>query len=192
MSDEAPSTVHYKADPGQSNFTVQAFAAGLLSGFGHSPTIRVRDFTGEAQFVPVTFADASVRLVIRSGSLTVVDVEKEKDRAEIEHTMSSEVLESATYPEIIFESTNITATKIAEGRYKAKVIGDLTLHGVTRKGLWIMGQVTVSGEDFRTQGEATIKQTDYKIKLVSIAAGALKLKDEVKVTFDLLWHHASG
>ena len=192
MSDKAPSTANYTVDPGQSNFTLQAFATGLLAGFGHNPTIRVRDFSGEAQFVPDTLADASVRLVIRTDSLSVIDAGKEKDRLEIEHTMLTEVLETASYPEIIFESGNITATKIAEGKYKAKVVGDLTLHGVTRKGLWITGQLTASGEDFRTQGEATIKQTDYKIKIVSIAVGALKLKDEVKLTFDLLWHRASG
>ena len=32
------------ARPGQSRFTVQAFAAGLLSFLGHSPTFAVRDF----------------------------------------------------------------------------------------------------------------------------------------------------
>ena len=32
---------------------------------------------------------------------------------------------------------------------------------------------------------ASLKQTDYKIKLVSVAGGTLKLKDELKFSFDI-------
>ena len=62
----------------------------------------------------------------------------------------------------------------------------MTLHGVTRNGLWIMAQVFLNENEFRTQGDFTLKQTDYGIKLVSVAAGALKLKDELKFEFDLV------
>ena len=43
------------------------------------------------------------------------------------------------------------------------------------------------GDDsLRANGEFTIRQTDYRIKLVSVAGGALKLKDELKFTFDIV------
>jgi polyisoprenoid-binding protein YceI len=188
MSQNAPATVRYVLDAGQSRFTVQAFATGLLAGLGHNPTVGIRDFTGDARFAPGTFADASVHAVARTGSFRVLDDVKEKDRKEIERTMLDEVLEVGRFPEAVFQSTSVTTTRIVEGRYKARIIGDLTLHGVTRKGLWIMAQVAVSPEsgDLRAQGEFTIKQTDYGIKLVSVAAGALKLKDELKLAFDLV------
>ena len=32
----------------------------------------------------------------------------------------------------------------------------------------------------------TLRQTDYRIELASVAGGALKVKDEVKVSFDLI------
>ena len=190
MSENETSILRYKLDAGQSKFTVQAFASGLLAGFGHNPTIGIRDFTGEAQGTSDTlapsFTDASVRLVIKASSLAVLDEIKEKDRQEIEHAMRCDVLETAAYPEIIFQSTNITATRVAEGRYKARIIGDASLHGVTRAGLWIQAQVTVNGDDLRAQGDFTLKQTDYKIKPFSFAGGALKLKDELKFSFDLV------
>ena len=44
----------------------------------------------------------------------------------------------------------------------------------------------------RAKGEFTLKQTDYGIKLVSVAGGALKIKDELKFTFDVLAHPAAG
>jgi polyisoprenoid-binding protein YceI len=186
MIETASSIVSYKLNPSQSKFTVQAFAAGLLAGFGHNPTIGIRDFTGEAQFAPNTFADASLRLAINAKSLVVLDDIKEKDKQEIERTMFDDVLETSKYPEIIFQSTSITTARIIEGRYKAKIIGNLTMHGITRNGLWILAQLTLNGNELRTQGDFTLKQTDYNIKLVSIAAGALKLKDELKFNFELV------
>jgi polyisoprenoid-binding protein YceI len=188
MSENETSVVRYRLDAGQSKFTAQAFATGLLAGFGHNPIIGIRDFVGEAQFAPGALTGAALRLVVDAKSLTVLDDVKEKDRQEIERTMLDDVLEASLTPEIVFQSTNITATRIAEGRYKARIIGDLTLHGVTRNGLWIMAQVTLDGDQLRAQGDFTLKQTDYKIKLVSVAGGALKLKDELKFSFDLVGH----
>lgn len=178
--------VHYKLDAESSTFTVQAFAAGFLSGFGHNPIIGIRDFSGEAQFSPETLENAGLRLEIKAQSLTVLDDIKEKDRREIERTMHDDVLETSRFPEIVFQSTSITPTRIIPGRWKAKIIGELSLHGVTRNGLWIMGQVFLDGNEFRTKGDFTLKQTDFGIKLVSVAAGALKLKDELKFEFDLV------
>jgi polyisoprenoid-binding protein YceI len=177
---------HYRIVPEESTFTVQAFAEGLFSAFGHDPVIGIRDFSGEAKFVPGTFEDASVNVVINAGSLAVVNDVKEKDRQEIERMMRDEVLETGKYPEISFKSTNVVVTRLAEGRYRARVIGDLTLHGVTQNNLWISPEATLTGGDLRAKGEFSLKQTDYKIKLVSVAGGTLKVKNELKCSFDVV------
>ena len=39
-------TTRYRFDPSLSRFTVRAFASGLLSFVGHSPTFAVRQFAG--------------------------------------------------------------------------------------------------------------------------------------------------
>jgi polyisoprenoid-binding protein YceI len=190
MTEISSLTARCKLDASRSRFTAQAFAAGLFAGFGHNPIIGIRDFTGEVQFVPETFADAQMRLAINAQSLTVLDDIKEKDKQEIERAMHEQVLETSLYPEIVFQSTSITTTRIIPGRYKAKIIGDLMLHGVTRNGLWIMAQFTLNENEIRTTGDFTLRQTDYGIKLVSVAAGALKLKDELKFEFDLIGYHS--
>jgi polyisoprenoid-binding protein YceI len=177
---------HYLVDPAASTFTVQSFAEGLFSAFGHDPVIGIKDFSGEAQFVPGTFENASVSLTIRADSLVVVNNIKDKDRQEIERTMRAEVLETRKYPEIEFNSNNILLNRAAEGRYRARVIGDLTLHGVTQNNLWINGEVAVASDGLRVKGEFSVKQTDYKIKPVSVAGGTLKLKNELKCSFDIL------
>jgi polyisoprenoid-binding protein YceI len=175
--------VRYRLIPEQSKFTVQAFAEGLFSAFGHDPVLAIKDFTGEAQFVPGSFESASLKITIKADSIVLSN--SEKDRLEIEQTMREQVLEIAKYPEIVFVSSNISVTRLSEGRYRARIIGDLTFHGVTQKNLWITAQVTVSGESLKAQGDFTLKQTDFGIKPFSAAGGTIKLKNELKFSFDI-------
>jgi hypothetical protein len=42
------------------------------------------------------------------------------------------------------------------------------------------------GDTLRANGEFSLSQTSYGIKPVSIAGGSLKLKDELKCSFDIL------
>ena len=190
MPETGTGLVHYRLDPAASKFTVQAFAEGLLSMFGHDPVIGVKDFQGEASFVPETFENASLKLTINANSLRVVNDVKEKDRQDIERTMRDEVLETGKFPEIVFQSNNVSLSRIGEGRYRGRVIGDLTLHGVTQSNISINGEVILNNDGLKTKGNFVIKQTDYKIKLVSVAGGTLKIKNEVKGRFDILARNA--
>ena len=190
MSETGTGLVHYRFDPAASKFTVQAFAEGLLSMFGHDPVFSVKDFQGDASFAPGTFENASLKLTINANSLHVVNDLKQKDRQDIERTMRDEVLETGKYPEIIFQSKNIALSRIGEGRYRVRLIGDLTLHGVTQKNISINGAVTVNNDVLNVKGDFAIKQTDYKINLVSVVGGTLKIKNEVKGRFDILARNA--
>lgn len=178
-------TARYRLNAGESRFTVQAFAEGLFSSFGHNPVIAIRDFDGEAECAPDTLEAAKLHVTIKADSLAVTDDIKEKDRLEIEQMMREQVLETGRYPEIVFESTSITASRLSGARYRVRVIGDLTLHGVTGRSLWIQAEVKTNEEGLRAQGEFTLKQTDYQIKPVSVAGGTLKVKNELKFSFDI-------
>ncbi len=177
--------VRYRLVADQSTFTVQAFAEGLFSAFGHDPVLAIKDFAGEAQFVPGSFESASLKITIKADSIVLSNEVKEKDRLEIEETMRDQVLEIAKYPEIVFVSSNISVSRLAEGRYRARIIGDLTLHGVTLKNLWISAETIATGDSLRAQGEFSLKQTDFGIKPFSAAGGTIKLKNELKFTYDL-------
>jgi len=175
---------HYSINPGLSHFTVRAFASGMLSSLGHNPTIAIRGYKGEAVFASANLQEASVRISIPADLLEVADDVSQKDRTEIETRLKQEVLETSAYPEIIFESSQVTPTTLSENLYAVQVTGNLTLHGVTRAET-ITAQVTLAGDTLRAFGECSIQQTNYGIKLVSVAAGALKVKDEVKIAFDI-------
>jgi polyisoprenoid-binding protein YceI len=174
---------HYLINPGLSRFTARVFASGMLSSFGHNPTIAIRGYTGEAVFPLGNLEQASLRISIPADSLDVADDLSQKDRAEIETRMKQEVLETSIYPEIVFESSQVTPNGFGENLYAVQVTGNLTLHGVMRTET-ISGQVALTGDTLRAFGEFSIQQTNYGIKLVSVAAGGLKVKDEVKCAFD--------
>jgi polyisoprenoid-binding protein YceI len=182
---------HYAIDPDMSRFTVRAFASGMLSALGHSPTLAVRDFTGKAEFSPASPDAAALHIRIKAGSLNVTDKVSDKDRREIERTMNQEVLETARYPEISFDSSKVSASKVGDGQYMINLVGDLSLHGVTNSQP-LSAQVALMGDTLRAHGEFSLSQTAFGIKPVSIAGGSLKLKDELKCTFDILARKQTG
>lgn len=179
------SVVRYAPDPAVSRFTVRAFASGLLSVFGHDPTIAIRDFAGEIQFVPDSLDDASLHLRIRADSLGVQDQISEKDRREMESLMRGEVLETSNFPEIVYDCSEVSANAVEEGQYSVVLNGYLTLHGVTRREP-VTARVVINAGLLRTFGDFSIRQTDYNIKLVNAIGGTLKVKNELKFAFDIV------
>ena len=176
--------IRYLIDAGKSTFTVRAFATGLLSALGHSPTIAIPDFEGEVSLNPDAIEQSSLRMVIHSASLTVVDDIREKDRKEINRTMHHEVLEDDSFSEIVYECSRVSASRIAEGQYLASLNGELTLHGVTRDQP-VSARVWLNGDMLRATGDFSVRQSDYEIRPVSAVGGTIKLKDELKLTFDI-------
>ena len=184
-------TVRYAIDSKKSNFTVRAFATGMLSAFAHSPTIAIRDFEGEAVVNPEAVEESSLRVVVRADSLTVTDDISAKDRDEINQRMRGEVLDSASYSDIVYECSRISASKTGEGQYWAALNGELSLHGVTRAQP-VSARVTMSGDSLRASGELSLRLSDYQIKPVTAAGGAIKLKDELKLSFEITARKAAG
>src|ERR1700687_510736 len=176
--------VRYSIDKERSTFTVRAFATGLLSAFGHNPTIAIPDFEGEIVFNPEAVEQSSLRLVIHATSLIVTDDIREKDRRDINRAMQEEVLESDSYADIIYECSRMTASKIGEGQYWGTLNGALTLHGVKRNQP-VPVRIAMNSDVLRATGEFSIRQSDYDIRPVSAAAGTVKLKDELKLSFDI-------
>jgi polyisoprenoid-binding protein YceI len=177
-------TVRYVIEAKGGNFTVRAFATGMLSVFGHNPTIAIPEFEGEILLNPGAIEQSSMRLVIRAASLTDTDDVSERDRNEINRTMHEQVLESDSCPEIVYECSRLTASKTSEGQYWAALNGELTLRGVTRTQP-VSARVALNGDKLRATGDFSVRQSDYEIRPVSAAGGTIKLKDELKLSFDI-------
>jgi len=185
---DAPATTKYSLDASQSKFIAHAFAGGLFWFKGHDHYVAAKDFSGEVGITTESLTPASLRLVVKSGSLVETGaVFTEPQKQIINKELREIVLQPEQYPEIIFQSTGVTGKQAANGRYDVKITGDLTLHGVTRR-IVIPAQVTLSGSDMRAVGEFSIDRGDYKVKATSAFHGLVRVRDKVKFNFDVVGH----
>ncbi len=180
-----PEVVRYTINAAQSEFIVRANSGGLFGFAGHDHTIAIRGFTGEATLTRGNIEPASLQMRIMADSLFVIDNVKEKDRLKIEYDMREKVLETEKYPQIVFKSTEVTVSKRDDGEYEITIWGDLTLHGATRS-VRIEAQMTLNDTTLRAKGEFSLGQKDYGIKPFSVAAGTVKVKNELKLSFDIV------
>jgi polyisoprenoid-binding protein YceI len=185
MDPAETTTDRYVIDGRSSRLTVQAFATGLLSAMGHNPTIGIRDVHGEVKFNSEKLQAESLWIVIKTASLAVLDDISPKDIREMENLMNQEVLETTKFPGIQYEAPEISVMKMGDSLYSATLNGTLTLHGISRQQP-ISVRVTLLGNMLRASGGFLLNQTDYNMKLISVAGGALKLKNELRFSFEVV------
>jgi polyisoprenoid-binding protein YceI len=183
--------MRYAAIPAQSRFSVQAFATGMLSGLGHNPTFAIRGFTGELLFHPEAPDSTSIRITVKTDSLALIDSVSPKDRDEIERQMRRDALETVAYPEIVFQSAEAKTDKIAENWYRLQVAGEIQLHGVKRPHA-LDTQLRLFDDQARLSGRCTLSQSAHRIKPVVALGGLIRLKDELKFEFDIVFSQQEG
>ena len=152
-------------DTANSTITIHVGKSGLFSAAAHEHQVSAPVEQGAID----DSAPGRVWFNVRASRLTVLP---EPDQAKVQSTMQSDVLESERYPDIKFESTLVRGT----GENRWLVTGNLTLHGKTNP---ITADVRKANGAYT--GEVRIKQTQFGIKPVSIAGGAVKVKDELKI-----------
>lgn len=180
---------HYRIDAARSKFTVRAFSGGPLWFKGHDHVIAVRDFAGEVTFNPASSAGASLVLRVAADSLAETrEVFTEQQKQIINRELREIVIQPDKYPEITFKSTAVTLS-LEKGVFKARIDGDLTLHGVTRR-VRIPADVSVSAGDLRARGEFTIDRGDFNVRATSAFHGMVRVRDKLKLTFDIVARQA--
>lgn len=160
-------------DTNRSVMTVHVYKSGMFSAFGHEHEV-------SAPIVEGSFNEqqpaANLRVDARQMRVLDKDV-SDKDREKIQSTMlGPEVLDSEKFPGIQFKSTSVS--RLGDGRWL--VLGELTLHGQTRP-----VKVQVEGQQGHYRGSSELKQKDFGIQPVSVGGGTVKVKNEVKVEFEI-------
>ena len=154
--------------------TVHVYRSGLFSFAGDNHEIQAPIASGA-----LSESARSVELRVDVRRMRVLDpnLSAEKRSQVQEKMLSPDVLDPDRYPEITFRSTRAEE----KSRNNFSVVGNLTLHGQTRS-----INVGVVRTQTHYRGLATIKQTDFGIKPISIGGGTIKVKDEVKIDFDIV------
>jgi hypothetical protein len=164
-----------KIDTTQSKMTVYVYKSGLFSAFADDHIIQAPIAGGSlSEEQPM-----AVNLVVQTADMKVLDPDLDATkRAEVQAGMVSEkVLDTARYPEITFTSTTVTPS----GPNKWNVVGTLAIRGQTRS-----ITVPVSRQNGSYRGSVEIKQRDFGIEPISIAGGTVKVKNELKIEFDIV------
>ena len=176
----------YRLDPARSKFMIRAFAGGPLWFKGHDHFIQARDFTGEARLTPGSVSPASLTLSVRAASLveTREDFTEEQKKI-INGELRDIVLEPDKYPDITFQSTDVTVEPRGGDLFALKLGGDLTLRGVTRH-VTIPAEVTLRGDELRARGEFSVKRGDFKVPATSAFHGTVRVRDRLEVSFDIV------
>jgi polyisoprenoid-binding protein YceI len=161
-------------DVQKSVMTVRVFKAGLFSAFGHEHEISAPIRQGS-----VNEGARSVDLIVDERQMRVMDKDvSSNDRAEIRETMlGPKVLDSGQFPEIHFHSTAVEP--VGEGHWR--ISGDLSLHGQTHP-----VKLEIQGQDGHYRGSAELKQRDFGIEPIVVGGGTVKVKNELRVEFDIV------
>jgi polyisoprenoid-binding protein YceI len=177
----------YSVDSQQSKMEIHVSKEGAFKAFGHDHLIAAKQVSGQAQFDPQTIDKSTVKLRIPTKSLAVVDPgESEKDRQDVQATMGSEkVLDVAKFPEITFASSSVSAAKKTSDGWELTLAGTLNLHGV-EKPVSFPVHLHADNNELRGQGEISILQTDYGITPIRVGGGTVKVKDKLKITFNIV------
>jgi polyisoprenoid-binding protein YceI len=162
-------------DTARSTLTVFVYKSGMFSAFADDHVIRAPIASGSIS----AEAPLAVEVRVQAGTLKALDPKLAADkRADVQARMlGPEVLDSARYPDITFTSTAIEPA----GADRWTVTGRLTIHGQTRPATF-----AVARRDGHYRGTAVLKQRDFGIQPISIVGGTVKVKDEIKVEFDIV------
>jgi hypothetical protein len=160
-------------DTERSTITVRVFKSGLFRAFADDHVVRAPIAEGSID----DSTTASVQLAIDAGRLQVLDPGlAEKDRNEVQARMlGPEVLDAERFARIAFRATTVEVL----GPDRWLVHGEIELHGRVRP---IALKVSREGDHYR--GSTQLRQSEFGIKPISIAGGAVKVKDEVTIEFD--------
>jgi polyisoprenoid-binding protein YceI len=182
----APATVTYSLVPGQSKFMAHASPSGLFWFKGHGHHLAASDFSGQVELTPDTITPASLHLVVKAASLHETGADfTDQQKQIIDKELKEIVFHPDQYPDITFQSTNVTAKSKGAGQYDVRITGNLTLHGVTRPAT-IPAVVTLAGDTLRAVGEFSLERDDYKVKATSAFHGLVRVSNDVKFEFDIV------
>jgi polyisoprenoid-binding protein YceI len=138
--------------------------------------------TGDVVFDPANPANTKINASIDATTLHTHDGKRDA------HVKAADFLDVEKYPKISFVSTQVTS----DGKNQWKVVGDLTLHGVTKPVTLTVESAPAEAKDpwgnLRSGAEATttIKRSDFGLTFnAPLETGGMMLSDDLHIHLDI-------
>jgi polyisoprenoid-binding protein YceI len=169
--------------PSRGHFQIHVGTAGLFGALAHNHLIEAEKISGCAAVDPKDPAHSSIKLDFPASNIRVLDPkDSEKDRAEVQRNMETEVLRISEFPRIAFESTSIERAGAPD---VFRVRGNLTIRGKTQPVEVSVSLTRLSDATYRATGHSKFAQTSFGIKPIQLGGGTVKVKDELEIEFEL-------
>ncbi len=176
----------YAVVESKSSVQVHVGKSGLLSFAGHRHEVEA-PVSGTVTADPANLPGSSVDLTFASARLRVApDGEPSGDAPKVEEVMRGpEVLDTIRFPEIRFRSKTIAGRSLSPGSYDLNIVGELSLHGVTRE-ITVAVKVTLDGGALTATGQTTLRHDQFGMKPVSAGGGAVKVANGIRIDFKIV------
>jgi polyisoprenoid-binding protein YceI len=180
----APRT--YAIDPAASSVRVHVGKSGAFSFAGHTHEVAAPALRGSVIVDEAILGASSVSVEFDAAALTVLPAgEPAGDAPKVEAVMRGpKVLDAARFAAITFRSTAVSGRAATPGAYDLQVVGDVTIHGVTKR-VTLPLRATLAGATLAVSGETALRQTDFGLQPVSVA-GVVKVKDELGLALTIV------
>lgn len=166
----------YQIDPSHSSATFSIkhmMIAKVHGGF--------EKLSGKLNYDPAQLGKSSIEVVIETASVNTREAQRDA------HLKSADFFDVEKYPQITFKSVSVE--KAGED---LKVVGDLTIHGVTKQ---VTLQMESPSEELKdpwgntklgVSGTTKIKRKDFDLAWnAALEAGGVLVGDDVNITLDV-------
>ncbi|MGH7778115.1 MAG: YceI family protein [Candidatus Dormibacterales bacterium] len=180
----------FEIGPQNGRLAVHTHRQGLGARAGHDLLLEATAWKGTLEVEPAEGPRGRLDVRVDARSLEVregtggVKPLSEKDRRDIKGNLEEKVLRAGPHPEIRFQSDAVESFSEAGDSATATLQGTLEMNGRSQPATL---EVTLApaGGGLLVRGRATVQQTLWDIKPYTALLGALRVADEVEVTFDL-------
>ncbi len=159
---------------------------GAFSFAGHKHEVQA-PVSGTVTADPANLSGSSVDLTFASARLHVMsEGEPSGDAPKVEEVMRGPgVLDVVRFSEIRFRSTKVNGRSLASGGYDLSLVGELSLHGVTRE-ITLSVQVALDGRLLTATGRTTLRHDQFDMKPVSVGGGLVKVANDIQIEFQIV------
>ena len=91
------------------------------------------------------------------------------------------------FPKILYKLNSAVITTVQKNKYLIKTTGDLTIAGTTQTITMNVTAVVNADNTLSCTGTEKLKLTDFKINPPSFMLGAMKVKDDLTIQFNLMY-----
>ncbi|MEO5911218.1 MAG: YceI family protein [Pelobium sp.] len=167
-------TTSYQSIPANSSIKVSG------SSNLHDWTMKNEVLTAGATFI--FKAGKLTDMTALNFSMKVTNLKGDED---LLNSRAHKAMNAEKYSTINFKLSSATASPLANGHYTIKAYGKLEISGTAKDVVLYADAVQNSDKTISCTGSEKLKMSDYGIKPPSFMFGALKVTDDVTVSFNL-------